>query len=377
VSPPLTPTRPSCDTSPTMPSLRRSVLVAVLLGGCLDWSVREPSREDAGADGDQEQDATPDGDSDVDSDTVADGDLDTDTDADGDTADGDADADSDVDSDGDAVGDPCEGVTCSGHGRCFTDRGTAVCVCDDGYRADGLECVCAPDCDERECGPDGCGGTCLPGCEATERCNEETGLCECVPDCGSRECGMDPVCETLSCGTCDGCERCTADGTCTLPSGVRFDSRSGLCWQDPPAVGTYVWSSAIDVCAALSLGGHGRGSWHLPTISELRSLIRGCPTAETSGPCPVTDTCREWPRCWDSDLCGELCPELAGPGAGGVYWPVGFSGRAGTYWSSSLGIWFGGGDPTPPAWHVHFHRGCVGYDEVSYSFTVRCVRPGP
>ena len=45
------------------------------------------------------------------------------------------------DVDGDIAGGPCEGVTCSGHGRCFSDGDEAVCICDEGYRAEGLECL--------------------------------------------------------------------------------------------------------------------------------------------------------------------------------------------------------------------------------------------
>ena len=36
---------------------------------------------------------------------------------------------------------PCSGVTCSGHGTCFRTSSRALCNCDDGYHAEGLECV--------------------------------------------------------------------------------------------------------------------------------------------------------------------------------------------------------------------------------------------
>jgi len=77
------------------------------------------------------------------------GDGDADADADADTdVDGDTDADTDADADGDGDSD------------------------DD---------VCVPDCAGRECGADGCGGTCSPGCPIiTVECAEEAGECRAV-----------------------------------------------------------------------------------------------------------------------------------------------------------------------------------------------------
>ena len=55
----------------------------------------------------------------------------------------------------------CEEVECSGHGDCKIQGGKAVCVCDKGYRPDGLNCVktCANDaeCDDQNpCTDDSC-----------------------------------------------------------------------------------------------------------------------------------------------------------------------------------------------------------------------------
>src|SRR5262245_49826743 len=38
--------------------------------------------------------------------------------------------------------------------------------------------ACTPACDGKECGDDGCGGTCH-SCPSGERCNESTFTCEC------------------------------------------------------------------------------------------------------------------------------------------------------------------------------------------------------
>jgi len=92
---------------------------------------------------------------------------------------------------------------------------------------------CVPDCTGRECGSDGCTGTCGPGCfGATPDCNETTGQCECMPDCAGRECGADgcggtcePGCGSAPCviatGTCPSCGDSTCDlgenpGNCTV-----------------------------------------------------------------------------------------------------------------------------------------------------------------
>ena len=40
--------------------------------------------------------------------------------------------------------------------------------------------ACVPSCLGRECGPDGCGGICPPGCDEHEAC--DAGSCECIQD---------------------------------------------------------------------------------------------------------------------------------------------------------------------------------------------------
>ena len=164
---------------------RRIALVGalLLLTACLDW---DPPR--TGGDGD------------------SDGDRDLDADTDG---------DSDVDADY----DPCVGVSCSGHGRCVSDGDNAGCVCDDGYRAEGLSCVPVgadgdadvDGDDEQDIDSDADSG--LDG-------DVEAGPCSsCEPDeecCG--EACVDLDSDPANCGecglTCEVGEVCD-DGTCT------------------------------------------------------------------------------------------------------------------------------------------------------------------
>ncbi|MFT3711608.1 MAG: hypothetical protein QM817_28560 [Archangium sp.] len=71
-------------------------------------------------------------------------------------------------------------------------------------------CMCTPQCAGKQCGSDGCGGscgTCMSGqsCSATSQCN-------CQPQCAGKQCGNDG-CGGV-CGTCMGGQMCTPGGTC-------------------------------------------------------------------------------------------------------------------------------------------------------------------
>jgi hypothetical protein len=149
-----------------------------------------------------------------------------------------------------------------------------------------------------------------------------------------------------------------------------YDPSSGLCWQDPPPYSVFDWNAAMAYCAALELGGYGPGSWHLPTISELRSLIRGCPAVETGGSCGVIDTCLG-SGCENDSCLG--CSSLGGPGAGGEYWPSALRGTAHWCWSSSS-VAAGGASY---AWLVYFLNGYLVNYVKTTALDARCVRPGP
>ena len=151
------------------------------------------------------------------------------------------------------------------------------------------------------------------------------------------------------------------------------DVSGDLTWQDPPSEDYMTWEEAIEYCETLSFDGHD--DWRLPTISELRSLIRGCDATELGGSCGVTDGCTDSSDCWN-DAC-DGCNYLEGPGSGGAYWPDGMSGEIDWYWSSSPVADYG-----DCAWFVSFYYGYVGtsyvgYVDYSYDdgyYLARCVR---
>ncbi len=95
-------------------------------------------------------------------------------------------------------------------------------------------CVCVPACTSRTCGPDGCGGTCPPGCGTGFTCSA-TGTCTCSGTvCGSACCSAGQVCNAGAC-----CTPNCAGRTCG-PDGC-----GGSC---PPGCGTGLTCSATGTC---------------------------------------------------------------------------------------------------------------------------------
>ena len=204
-------------------------------------------------------------------------------------------------------------------------------------------------------------------------CQQAGADCPGDQECSGLECGPDPICGE-SCGSCDSDETCQ-NGQCIDPGsedtysppagGTWKDSASGLTWQVSPPTDTYDWDEAKSYCDSLSLGGHS--DWHLPTIGELRTLIRGCPATEDGGSCNVEEgDCLAW-SCRDDSCSG--CSSYDGPGKDGMYWPDEIQGDCCWYWSSSPVE-----DPDDGAWRVLFHYGSVYHYGVYGGGHVRCVR---
>jgi Protein of unknown function (DUF1566)/PEGA domain len=146
---------------------------------------------------------------------------------------------------------------------------------------------------------------------------------------------------------------------------VWIDATADLIWQVSPTGGKMKLKEARAHCQGLTLGGHS--DWRLPTISELRSLIRGCQDTQAGGSCKVTDSAlsrKHWePRC-------KGCWSARGPGSAGAYWPPKLSGKVSRYWSSSdVEIMF-----LKTAWFIDFTIGGVDSHNVRFDHNVRCVR---
>ena len=146
------------------------------------------------------------------------------------------------------------------------------------------------------------------------------------------------------------------------------DPESGLMWQVDPGEEEFVWETSFDHCESLALGGYD--DWRVPSISELRSLVRGCPDSQPDGACGVTDYCTNV-SCWNWDC--STCYWFEGPGANGCYWPIQIKGSCQFYWSSTEAVKNKTEDQTY-SWMVAFHTGGIDYWETYIRNSVRCVR---
>ncbi len=97
----------------------------------------------------------------------------------------------------------------------------------------------------------------------------------------------------------------------------------------------------------------------LPTISELRTLIRRCAPSQKNGACKVTDNCLHRAECRTSACNG--C-QSSSDGQYSVFSSTGW------LWSSSLQS----GD-TNKAWYVNFNQGLIDTADLNGRGNVRCV----
>jgi hypothetical protein len=129
--------------------------------------------------------------------------------------------------------------------------------------------TCEPDCDGRECGSDGCDGTCgNPGgkCETGKFCNYDTGICgtSCTKNCAGKLCGDDGCGGTCAPG-CKGGVECK-DGICV---------NEGMCSPSSTAL-----QCAVDLNSA-----SGDTSWSIgTTTSALFNYPEACGTAYNPAP---------------------------------------------------------------------------------------------
>lgn len=200
----------------------------------------------------------------------------------------------------------------------------------------------------------------IDSCEATDSC-------PCVPNCLGRICGDDGCGGT--CGTCDMGKVCN-DGQCLvmpmmdLGDGTLRDPGSSLLWQKI-WVGEWDHAGAMAYCEKNQAGLPGQG-WHIPSLDESRTLVRGCPDTGTDGSCALGEGCLSEEDCWHGKCAG--CQEAEGPDDG-CYRDGLLMGACGAYWTSSSDTTNG-----DHAWYVDFHTAAIKAGHKANPRGVRCVR---
>lgn len=248
---------------------------------------------------------------------------------------------------------PCANIANSTH-ICTVNGSSYTCGCNSGYTWNGWQCAST----STPCNPNPCTSI-----------SNSTGVCTVN--------GTGYTCGCQSGYSWNG-GSCQSNGGSSLPecssSTTSFpckDSSTNYIWSAKNTDGK-TWQQAKDPCTGLNTSNYGGFSsgWHLPTISELRTLIQNCSATQMppvgSNTCGVREdesvTCLS-SSCWTESACYSCSADSSG----------GHSkfGDTGWFWSSSLRS-----DSSHYAWRVDFNHGNVDniYIDSNYYGRVRCVR---
>ncbi|MBQ4438903.1 DUF1566 domain-containing protein [bacterium] len=256
---------------------------------------------------------------------------------------------------------PCEPNPCTGIGETGTCIGKNAdeyrCECEENYEwnpdwnPSSNKCIKNP-CLNTPCNIPHSTGTCNPVTETQYTCECEdnyfwgSSTKKCVNPCDQNPCAA--ITNSV----------CTAtDAKFSCSGGT--DPETGLTWS-ARASSTMTWSNAGTYCNNLTEG--GLSGWHLPTISELRTLIQNCSGTVTGGSCGVTDSCLSYSDCRNG-ACSSCSLDSDSTGKYSKF------GDTGVFWSSSTRS-----DGTNGAWLVGFSLGSVSDSNKSSRYYVRCVR---
>jgi len=181
--------------------------------------------------------------------------------------------------------------------------------------------------------------------------------------CGGTDC--DDSDDTVNIQQCEGVNPC-CDGCTDL--GCWYDETTGYAWDNPMEFPELTWVDAVSYCESLTTAGL---DWELPSISTLRTLVKGCPNLETGGVCGVTDTCNDLSCSHDCEVCRHYIPDDDDE----CYWDIELNPPC------SFGAWSSTLTPSgTDTWMIAFTNGLLGLVEEfvyrGYEGSVICVNTG-
>lgn len=186
--------------------------------------------------------------------------------------------------------------------------------------------ACAPDCNNRICGSDGCTGIC-GYCTYPEVC-DGTGQCVeiCVPDCEAKFCGGDGCGGT--CGECEEPLACGTDGLCYAPDCVPncvgkvcgpngCGGDCGLCAEPKVCVNG---GCALGPCGTVTSVGECQGEVLVFCVEQSQLIEQDCdqlPGHECTYDgfankfvCAIASACE--PQCEDKECGSDSCEGICG-----------------------------------------------------------------
>ena len=149
---------------------------------------------------------------------------------------------------------------------------------------------------------------------------------------------------------------------CSQSSGTPcHDTTNKITWS-PLSAGTMDWDSAVSYCDNLDMIGYT--DWRLPTIDELRTLVRSCSNTQTDGACAISD-----PNALAyGNYVANNCQCEPVENNEGLYSIFGDNDTV-TLWSSSEYT-----SVADFAWYLDFANAGVSSHSMSGSYNVRCAR---
>lgn len=171
------------------------------------------------------------------------------------------------------------------------------------------DAVCLPDCTNRECGDDGCGGSCGSCPQVAPECNQGVCTIPCEASCVGRECGSDGC--GGSCGNCPDAAPLCADGLCALEC---FSDCSGKSCGDDGCEGSCGECAEGKNCLGGNCTAPGELYWPCTNHSDCISgvcldFLDGKVCASVCGDCPTGWSCISLPveGSGTLDICAPEC----------------------------------------------------------------------